>query len=78
VRQKHDLPIRGGIVAAWTLQERNWAPFPYLGPLVPAAPWPQARQALDDDRRRNGIGLIGFGLAPDDAVERDALRAMLL
>jgi len=31
-----------------------------------------------DDRRRNGIGLIGFGPALDAAVDRDALRAMLL
>ncbi len=56
----------------------NWAPFPYLGPLVPAALWPRALQALDDDQRRNGVGLIRFGLAPDAAVERDASRAMLL
>ncbi len=53
----------------------NWAPFPYLGPLVPAALWPRALQALDDYQRLNGIGLIGFGLAPDAAVDLDALRA---
>jgi len=53
----------------------NWAPFPYLGPLVPVALWPRALRALDDYQRRNGIGLIGFGLAPDAAVDRDALRA---
>ncbi len=53
----------------------NWAPFPYLGPLVPAALWPRALRALDDYQRRNRIGLVGFGFAPDAAVDEDALRA---
>jgi len=53
----------------------NWAPFPYLGPLVPAALWPHALRALDDYQRRNGIGLMQFGLAPDADVDRTALRA---
>jgi len=53
----------------------NWAPFPYLGPLIPAALWPHALQALDDYQRRNGIGLAAFGFAPDAAVDEAALRA---
>lgn len=53
----------------------NWSPFPYLGPLVPAALAPQALRAFDAYQRRNGIGLIQLGFAPDAAVAARALEA---
>lgn len=53
----------------------NWAPFPYLGPLVPRDLLPEALTALDAYQRRNGIGLIQLGFAPDAACNARVLRA---
>src|SRR5690348_6925093 len=53
----------------------NWAPFPYLGPLVPAPLLFDALRALDAYQRRNGIGLIQLGFAPQSCVDTAALEA---
>lgn len=53
----------------------NWAPFPYLGPLVPVPLLPQALRALMGYQRRNGIGLIQLGFAPGAASDAALLTA---
>jgi len=51
------------------LKSASWAPLPYLGPLVPGALLPEALRALDGYQRRNGIGLLRLGFAPDADVD---------
>lgn len=53
----------------------NWAPFPYLGPLVASDLLDPALAALDAYQRRNGIGFIQLGFAPDAGARAEALEA---
>jgi len=56
------------------LKSVSWVPLPYLGPLVPGVLLPEALRALDEYQRRNGIGLLRLGFAPDADVDPAALE----
>jgi len=53
----------------------NWAPFPYLSPLVPRRLFVAALQALDVYQSNNRIGLIQLVFTPSADVDVAALTA---
>lgn len=64
------------LVRQWgPYKSATWAPLPYLGPLVPRFLLPLALGALDVFQKRNGIGIVQFGFAPDADVAAVYLTA---